>query len=156
MDSRLTSALYKQQHLLLTADPPTKTNMCNPYKGLDGRSIFIHFLATQSYTTNLDTNTKMKVSRNNKQIKTNVTLKGVEKKLHKVCDQMTILHMKIQNLQTRYQRTRHTPDSPLNQSLSMQLNVHQFMYNAYYQYAAKQTQQLMVLYSPGPQEVQAE
>lgn len=127
--------------------------MDNPYKGLDGRSIFIHFSATQSYTTILDTHIKMKANSITRQTKTNVTLKGVEKKLHKVCDQMTILHMKIQNLQIRYQRTRHTPDSPLNHSLSMQLNVLQSMYNAYYQYAAKQTQQLMVLYSPELQEV---
>ena len=98
----------------------------------------------------------MKASSNNRQSKTSVTLKEVEKRLHRVCDQMTILHTKIQNLRLRYQRTRHTPGSPLNQSLSMQLNVLQGMYNAYYQYAAKQTQELMILYSPELEQVQDE
>lgn len=98
----------------------------------------------------------MKVSSNNRQAKTSVTLKGVEKRLHKVCDQMTILHTRIENLGLRYQRTKHTPGSPLNQSLSMQLNVLQGMYNVYYQYAAKQTEKLMVLYGQGLEEVKEE
>ena len=97
---------------------------------------------------------KMKASSINRQTKADVTLKGVEKRLHQVCDQMTILYSKIDNLQLRYQRTRHTPDSPLNQSLSMQLNVLKGMYNVYYQYAAKQTEKLMILYGSGLQEVQ--
>ena len=76
-------------------------------------------------------------------------LQNVEMKIHRVCDQMTLLHSKIESLQIRYQRTRHLPESPVTQSVSMQLNVLQGMYNTYYQYAAKETQKLMVLYTPG-------
>lgn len=98
----------------------------------------------------------MKFSSNNRQAKANVTLKGVEKKIHKACDQMTILHNRIQNLRLRYKRTKQNPGSPLNQSLSMQLNILQGMYNVYYQYAAKQTEKLKVLYCQGLEEVQEE
>ena len=76
---------------------------------------------------------------------TQVALAAVEQRLHKVCDQMTILHSKIQNLQLRHKRTSKCPESPLAQSVGMQLNVLQGMYNAYYQYAARQTQKLMIL-----------
>lgn len=93
----------------------------------------------------------MKVNCNNRQVK--VTLKGVEQRIHKVCDQMTLLDTKIQNLRLRYKRSRQTPGSPLTQSLDMQLNVLQSMYNAYYQYAARQTQKLMILYDPEVQNV---
>ena len=53
MDSRLRCACvnnnicYSMEQI--TADPPARNNMYNTYKCLEGRSIFIHFLATQSY-----------------------------------------------------------------------------------------------------------
>ena len=79
---------------------------------------------------------------------TKVTLQEVEQRIHKVCDQMTLLHTKVQHLQVRYQRSRQSPESPLTLSLRLQLQVLQNMYNAYYQYAASQTQKLMTLYEP--------
>ena len=69
---------------------------------------------------------------------------AIEKRLHKTCDQMTILHSTIKNLQVRYKRaTKHT-QSLSAYNLKLQLQTLQSVYNMYYMYASKQAQQLIV------------
>ena len=69
---------------------------------------------------------------------------AIEKRLHKTCDQMTILHSTIKNLQVRHKRaTKHT-QSLSAYNLKLQLQTLQSVYNMHYMYASKQAQQLIV------------
>jgi hypothetical protein len=79
-------------------------------------------------------------------VNSKIRLAEVEQRLHKACDQMSLLHHTIKNIQLRHSRAAVRGHSVFVQSLDLKLQVLQSVYNAYYSCAAKQAQQLM-LYS---------
>lgn len=68
----------------------------------------------------------------------------IEKRLHKTCDQMSLIHSNIRGLQIRHKRAALNPNSHSAHSLRLKLEVLQSVYNMYYTYASRQAKHLIV------------
>lgn len=73
-----------------------------------------------------------------------ITVAKVEQRLHKTCDQMTLLHCTINNMKLRHRRAALRGHSAMLHSLELRIQVVQSVYNTFYMCAAQQAQQLML------------
>jgi hypothetical protein len=72
------------------------------------------------------------------------SMAATEKRLHKTCDQMSLIHSNIRSLKIRHKRAALNPNSHSAYSLKLKLDVLQSVYNMYYIYASRQAKHLIV------------
>lgn len=80
----------------------------------------------------------MKTSINSK-----IHMAEIERRLHKTCDQMSLLHNTIKTLQVHHKRAAICQHSLSQQSIKLRVEVLQSVYNMYYMYASRQAQLLI-------------
>ena len=68
-----------------------------------------------------------------------------ERRIHKACDQMEVIHSKIKDLQIRLQRAVKNQRHYFAKNYEMQLQVLQGVYNTYHMYCSRKAEVLMQL-----------